>query len=90
MDLSNNSLKNKCGFHLARIISNHGEVKDETVWAYALRNETPSANELVTGLEELYLANNNITDKAIFKLIKALYNDIYLKMIDFRRNDIGL
>jgi len=60
------------------------------VWAYALRNEKPSASELVSGLEELYLANNNITDKAIFKLIKALYNDIYLKMIDFRRNDIGL
>lgn len=90
LDLSHNDLSGRSGYTLGRIISRHGERRDEEVWLYGLRGEEP---DLQLGLEELDVANNKLNDKAIADLCGFLFHDVWLHVIDLRRNcltEVGL
>jgi len=41
LDLSQNRLDDACGRMIGAIISQHGQRRDEVVWAFSLRGEPP-------------------------------------------------
>jgi hypothetical protein len=86
LDLSHNDLSSKAGYSLGRIISRHGERRDEEVWAYGLRGELP---DVLQGLEELCVANNKLDDRAISDLCGFLFHDVWLHVLDLRRNSLS-
>ena len=88
LDLSHNDLEDLCGFHLGRMIGKNAERKDQAVWAYGLRGEE-LALDPDEGLQDICLANNKVTDKAIFDLGRVLYCDVYLRVLDLRRNRLS-
>jgi len=88
LDLSNNSLGNKSGFHLARIISLHSLHKDESIWRSSLRGGDLSSEE-GNFLQEVCLANNQLDDFAVFELCRALGLDCWVRALDLRRNKVG-
>jgi hypothetical protein len=83
LDLSHNELSDQAGYCLGRIISRQGERRDEEIWALGLRNEFPESQ---LGLEELCVANNKLTDKAVEDLCGFLFHDVWLHVLDLRRN----
>ena len=90
LDLSNNSLGNKAGFHIARIISLHSLHKDETIWKNNLRNTEISGEIEGCFLQEISLANNKLDDFSVFEICRALRLDTWIKALDLRRNDVGI
>jgi len=78
LDLSNNYLSDNSGYILARVLSAHSEGKDELIWMFGLRNEYPNQLMLDYGVYEISLANNHITDRAIFDLSEALHFNNWL------------
>lgn len=87
LDLSRNLLGKGSGFDIGRIISQHGERRDEVIWAHGLRGETPTQG-ISEGLEQLCLAYNQLSDAAISDITRVLHSDIWLKVLDLRQNEI--
>jgi len=88
LDLSRNSLGKNAGFDLGRIISQHGERRDEVIWASGLRGETPTQG-ISEGLEQLCLAFNQLPDPAVSDIARVLHSDIWLKVLDLRQNEVS-
>lgn len=84
LDLSGNEMET--GYEVGRIIENHGEKRDEAVWARGLRNE--SMDEEPKGLQEVVLCSNQLNDQSIEVLSHVLSTDIWLKAIDLSRNKL--
>lgn len=84
LELSGNDLES--GYAVGRIIENHGEKRDEAVWAKGLRSE--SAEEDPKGLQEVVLASNQLNDQCIEVLTHVLNTDIWLKALDLRENKL--
>lgn len=74
---------------MAKIISAQCETRDNIVWSYSLRGETPPNNEYKLGLKELILSYNSFSDILASELVLALRNDIYIRSIDLRSNSIS-
>ena len=87
LDLSRNLLGKSSGFDVSRVISQHGERRDEVLWAHGLRNETSQA-AVSEGLEQLSLAFNQLPDQAIDEISRVLHSDVWLKVLDLRQNEI--
>lgn len=90
LDLSNNSLGNKSGFHLARIIGLHSLHKDESIWKNSLRGGEQDRKDEGNFLQEVCLANNKLDDFAVFELCRALGLDCWVRALDLRRNLVGI
>lgn len=90
LDLSNNSLGNKSGFHLARIIGLHSLHKDESIWKNSLRGGNTDQKDEGNFLQEVCLANNKLDDFAVYELCRALGLDCWVRALDLRRNQVGI
>lgn len=81
LDLAGNPLTSPSGYWIGRVISAHNNYRDMEMWATNLRG----AEEVVlTGLDEVVLADCNITDKVWLEVIQFLTNDSWLSCIDLR------
>mmetsp|Transcript_289 Transcript_289/g.314 ORF Transcript_289/g.314 Transcript_289/m.314 type:complete len:355 (+) Transcript_289:281-1345(+) len=89
INLSCNGLTDKCSYLMAKIISAQSERRDNVVWSYSLRGEVPPGNEYKKGLKEIILSYNNFQDILASEIILALRNDLYLRSVDLRNNNIG-
>ena len=83
-----NGLDDKSSYLMAKIISAQSERRDNIVWAYSLRGELPPDNEYKKGLKEIILSHNNFSYILASEFVLALRNDVYLRSIDLRNNNI--
>lgn len=74
---------------MAKIVSAQCERRDNIIWSYSLRGESPPNNEYREGLKELILSYNNFSDILASEIVLALRNDVYMRSIDLRSNDIS-
>jgi len=83
LDLAGNQLSSPAGYWLGRIISAHNNYRDMEMWASNLRG----AEEVVlTGLDEVVLADCHIGDKVWQEILVFLTNDSWLSCIDLRNS----
>lgn len=86
LDLSENNLKDNCGYLIGRIISKQGERRDTCKWEGGLRGSIAGTTE---GLTEIYLANNKIGDYGWEKILASLVSDTWIRLIDIKNNSIS-
>ena len=89
MNLACNGLDDKSSYLIAKIISAQCERRDHIVWAYSLRGELPPNEEYKLGLKQLILSHNNYSDILASELSLTLRNDVYVRSIDLRNNNVG-
>lgn len=75
---------------IGKIISSHGEKKNETVWLNGLRNESPPSDLHKKGLCEINLERNFLDDTAAEDICKFLSYDKWLKSLNLRHNKLEL
>ena len=85
LDLSDNNLRDNCGYLLGRIISKQGERRDTIKWEEGLRG---CIADIPDGLIELYIKNNQIGDYGWEKIMSSLVSDNWLRLIDAKKNGI--
>jgi hypothetical protein len=90
LDLSCNKLDYCCGSMIGKIISSHGEKKNEAVWLHGLRNESPPSDLHKKGLCELNLERNFLDDTAAEDICKFLNYDKWLRSLNLRNNKLEL
>jgi Ran GTPase-activating protein (RanGAP) involved in mRNA processing and transport len=54
-----------------------------------LRGELPPNNEYKEGLKQFILSHNNFSDIMASELVLALRNDLYMRSIDLKNNNIS-
>ena len=57
LDFASNKLNDKAGNMIKRIISRQSQRRNQVIWMYNLRNESPENNEYSKGLLHINLAN---------------------------------
>ena len=72
---------------ICQILSTQQAVKDELVWQYGLRNETPPSDQM-TSLKKLVLSHNRLTVKTVRYINRLIKSDSYLRSLDLRGNDM--
>ena len=88
LSLACNGLDDKASHLIVKIVSAQSERRDHIVWAYSLRGELPPDNDYKQGLKEIVLSHNSFSDILAADLILALRNDLYMRSVDLRNNDI--
>eukprot|EP00347_Sterkiella_histriomuscorum_P018447 403345477 len=88
LNLSCNGLDDKCSYLIAKIVSSQSERRDHVVWSYSLRGELPPNDEYKQGLKQVILSHNNFSDILASELILALRNDLYMRSVDIKNNNI--
>ena len=58
------------------------------MWSYSLRGELPPNNEYKQGLKQMILSHNNLSDASASELVLALRNDLYMRSVDLKSNNI--
>jgi hypothetical protein len=89
LDFSWDSLDDKCGNMLGRIIIRQTQRRDQVIWMHGLRNEKPLNNDYTRGLISINLSNNQLSDTAAEEISNALSHDSYIRSIDLRNNQIS-
>ena len=75
---------------IGKIISRHNEKRNETVWLYSIRNDSPPDSPLSNGLIEINLENNSLGDEFIKEMMKfRVRYDTWLRSINLRQNNIS-
>ena len=87
LDLSNNSLGDKFGSIISKLISKQAQRRDQIIWSYGLRNENPPSN-YKTGLISINLSGNKLSNESAECLIKVLSSDQYLRAVHLNNNKI--
>ena len=72
LDLSNNNLSEEFILMICRIIQRQGQRRDQTLWSYQLRNESPKNNDYTNGLISLNLEGNKFGKKAAEQICNSL------------------
>jgi len=88
IEFSANKMDDSFSPLIRKIISTHAERRDEIVWAYGLRGETPEGIEYRKGLHEIILCDNKFTNSTMYELCKALLYDSYILSFDIKGNKI--
>ena len=88
-DISNNNLGDKFGNMISRIISRQSQRRDQVLWEYRLRNDTPKGNDYAKGLIEMNLSGNKFADDTAECMTNALIYDSYIRKIDLSNNNMG-
>lgn len=89
LDLSCNALDDRVSYLVAKIVSGQSERRDLVVWSYALRGEQPPDDQHKQGLKQLILAHNNFADSTASELVLALRNDLHMRSVDLRNNQVS-
>lgn len=89
LNLKNNNLDHRAGNIIGKIISAHGQRKDETNWLFGLRGEKPEQDLNQTGIFEICLMNNKISDAGCHDICSFLKYDSWLKDLNLRHNFIS-
>ena len=87
IDLSANNMNDEYRYQINKLIQSHQESKDELIWQYGLRNETPPIDDMKS-LKRLILSHNNLTVKTIHQISRSIKNDIHLRELNLRANDL--
>ena len=87
LDLSNNSLGDKFGSIISKLISKQAQRRAQIIWSYGLRNENPPSN-YKTGLISINLSGNKLSNESAECLIKVLNTDQYLRAVHLKNNKI--
>jgi hypothetical protein len=75
---------------IGKIISSHGEKKNEAVWLHGLRNESAPHDLHKKGLCEINLERNYLDDTAAEDICKFLNYDKWLKSLNLRHNKLEI
>ena len=86
IELSGDSLDDKCGNILGRIIVGQTQRRDQVIWMHGLRNERPLNNDYARGLISLNLSNNQLSDTSAEEISNALSYDSYIRSLDLKNN----
>ena len=87
LDLQNNNLEDKYGNMIGRIISRQTDRRDQLIWLYAIRNESPDPEEFGSGLISINLNGNNLSSYAADCITTALALDQYVRSIILTNNN---
>lgn len=88
MDLSNNMLGDQTGVILQRVLEEHAARRDKIEWAYKSKGEMAEEEVLISGLCEIDLSYNKLTDLFVKDVSYFLENDRWLKSLNLRGNHI--
>jgi hypothetical protein len=89
LEFSGDSLDDKCGNILGRIIVRQTQRRDQVIWMHGLRNERPLNNDYARGLISINLSNNQLADTSAEEISNALSYDSYIRSLDLRNNLIS-
>ena len=88
LSLACNGLTDKSSHLVVKVVNAQSERRDHIVWAYSLRGELPPSDDYKKGLKEIVLSHNNFGEILASDLVLALRNDLYMRSVDLRNNNI--
>lgn len=91
MDFSYNNMSDTTGMMLAKILRQQSQMRDQHIWMASLRKGgfiKKGAPQSDIGLTELHLRYNKLGSETLRTLSHVLATDEYLRVLDFRGNQI--
>ena len=83
-----NCLKN-CAQSIVKILSAHGYRKNDITNLYRVKNATPEFKISNTGIYEINLEGNYLTNQSLDELNVFLYEDEWVKSVNLKNNGIN-